>query len=178
MRFFLYFLCAMQIASAATSPAALPRVLLDTHYVPATGNSIVVNAGGDLQAAIDNARPGDEIVLAAGARFIGNYTLRAKTQPGTIVIRSSQLTSLPEGIRVGPQSIASLATVSSPNVAPVFTTDPGATSYRMAGLEITVEPAVSLNYSLVGFGVGSETVTQLPSNQIIDRSYIHGTPAC
>ena len=81
-----------------------PSSIARYHYVSATGNSILVNAGGDLQAAIDSAGPGDEIVLAAGARFIGNYTLRAKTQPGTVIIRSSHLTSLPEGTRVGPQA--------------------------------------------------------------------------
>src|SRR5262245_5457486 len=34
-----------------------------------TGTTIDVPAGGDLQAALDGANPGDEIVLAAGAVF-------------------------------------------------------------------------------------------------------------
>ena len=51
--------------------------------------SINVPAGGNLQSAIDSARLGDTIVLAAGATYTGNYTLPAKTGSGWIIIRSS-----------------------------------------------------------------------------------------
>lgn len=166
------------LASAAVSPAQLPQVLLDTHYVTPTGVSIVVNSGGDLQTAINNAQPGDEIVLQAGARFIGNYLLHPKNGTKWITIRSSQLSSLPEGSRVAGQA-THMATVSSANAMPVFTAEPGANFYRLSGLEITVEAGVTLNYGLVALGGGTETtLAQLPSDFIVDRSYLHGVNGC
>src|SRR5262245_44438950 len=60
-------------ARAATLTLAdpeLPRVFLDTTYNPkVTGKTISVGAGGDLQAALDQAQPGDVISLQAGATF-------------------------------------------------------------------------------------------------------------
>src|ERR1044072_9009219 len=41
----------------------------------ASAATITVNAGGDLQAAINAAQPGDTILLQAGAVFTGNYKL-------------------------------------------------------------------------------------------------------
>src|SRR6267142_355522 len=51
--------------------------------------TITVNAGGNLQAALDAARPGDIIVLQAGAVFTGSYKLAAKGGAAYITIRSS-----------------------------------------------------------------------------------------
>ena len=51
--------------------------------------TITVNAGGNLQAALDAARPGDTIVLQAGAVFTGSYKLPAKGGTAYITIRSS-----------------------------------------------------------------------------------------
>src|ERR1700676_1948530 len=99
-------------ASAATDPTP-PQALLDTHYVVPIGSTRTVNSGGDLQAAIDAAQPGDEIVLQAGARFVGNYILRAKTGSNWITIRSSQLSTLPEGVRVSPSQVSAMAPNSS-----------------------------------------------------------------
>jgi hypothetical protein len=48
---------------------------------PASAATLTVTAGGDLQAAIDAARPGDTIVLQAGATFNGPFRLRAKGGP-------------------------------------------------------------------------------------------------
>src|SRR5262249_47387830 len=46
-----------------------PRVTVDTTLIPPTGRTVTLGAGGDLQAAIDAAHPGDVIILAAGAVF-------------------------------------------------------------------------------------------------------------
>jgi hypothetical protein len=52
--------------------AALPAVFLDFPWPEVSGRSIRVDTGGNLQSALNNARCGDEIVLAAGATFTGN----------------------------------------------------------------------------------------------------------
>ena len=57
---------------------------------PAEAATIQVRAGGDLQAALNAAQPGDEIVLEAGARFVGQFRLPGKAAGGAVItIRSS-----------------------------------------------------------------------------------------
>ncbi len=88
---------------SVSMPPELPRVLLSTDYIPATGATLTVPAGGDFQAALNQAQPGDEIVLAAGATYAGNFVLPTKQGTGWIVIRSSELSQLPApGRRVTP----------------------------------------------------------------------------
>ena len=50
-------------------------------------NVFTVAAGGNLQAAIDAAQPGDTILLQAGATFSGNFTLPVKAGSGYVTIR-------------------------------------------------------------------------------------------
>jgi hypothetical protein len=45
---------------------------------------IAVPAGGNLQAAINDAQPGDTIALEAGAVYTGNFKLPAKNENGFI----------------------------------------------------------------------------------------------
>ena len=49
----------------------LPRIFLDTMYRAPTGQTIAVNVGGDLQSALNQAQPGDVILLQAGATYHG-----------------------------------------------------------------------------------------------------------
>src|SRR5438046_1400217 len=51
--------------------AELPREQMDLTAAVVTGRSISVPSGADLQAAINTAQPGDELVLQAGATFVG-----------------------------------------------------------------------------------------------------------
>ena len=46
-------------AAVASQLAGLPRVFLDTAYLAPAGATIVVAANGNLQAALNRARPGD-----------------------------------------------------------------------------------------------------------------------
>src|SRR5439155_16363340 len=73
---------------AAAEPA-LPRMYIDTTYVSATGKTIAVAAGGNFQAALVAARPGDVITLAAGATYRGPFTLPNKPAAGWITVRTS-----------------------------------------------------------------------------------------
>src|SRR5688500_610571 len=95
----------VMLASAFIDPPALPQVLLDTTYVPGTGQIRTVAAGGNLQQAITDANLGDTIVLEAGATFNGNFTLPNKTTgSGWITIRTSAPDSdlPPAGTRITP----------------------------------------------------------------------------
>ena len=61
-------------------------------------------AGDDLQAALNKAQPGDEIVLQAGSTYTGNFILPVREGSGKwITIRTSNMAGLPkEGMRVSP----------------------------------------------------------------------------
>jgi len=54
-----------------------------------------VPAEANLQQALDEARPGDTLVLQAGAYYGGNFLLRAKEGDQFITIQTSALDSLP-----------------------------------------------------------------------------------
>lgn len=161
----------------AATVAELPRAYVDTTYPTQTGASTQVNAGADLQAAIAAARPGDTLLLQTGAVFAGNFTLPAKSGDGWVVIRSAAPdTALPPpGVRLSPDYAAQLPKLVSPNTAPALAADPAARRYRLVGLEITVDAAAPFSYGLVSLGSGEETgVDQLPSDIVVDRSYVHG----
>src|SRR5262245_64589096 len=76
-------------ATLAPGDPEPPRVFLDSTYAAPAGKTINVMAGGSVQAAIDQARPGDVIKLQAGETFTGNLRLTNKKGSDWIVIRSS-----------------------------------------------------------------------------------------
>ena len=72
----------------SATAAELPRVTVNTAY-PAAARQIRVPAGANLQAAIDAAQAGDELLLAPGAVYSGNFYLRNKgALNGWITIRT------------------------------------------------------------------------------------------
>ncbi len=166
---------------AATTPQ-LPQQYVDTSVAasPVTGKSIPVNSGDDLQAAINQANPGDEIVLQAGATFTGNYTLPNKSGNGWITIRSSQLASLPpSGTRVNPSMAGQMPKIVAQGNGTAFNLAAQAHNYRMIGLEITVAPKTSISYGLIMSGDPSDTnAGDLPNEIIWDRDYVHGSALC
>jgi hypothetical protein len=160
----------------AQSPE-LPREIVDASYAPLSGQRIQVPAGGNLQAAINAAQPGDTIELAAGAVFSGNFTLPRKSTAGWINIQSSSYGALPEpGHRVSPLDAPSMPRVITPNTAPVFKTLSGASQYRFVGLNIgaALSNQSATVFNLLDFGSDSTSASNLPSNLIVDRCYIHG----
>jgi hypothetical protein len=162
---------------AIAQPPELPRELVNASYAPLSGQRIHVPAGGNLQAAINAAQPGDTIELAAGAVFSGNFTLPRKSTPGWIHIQSASYATLPEpGRRASPLDAPSMPRIVTPNSAPVFKTQPGASRYRLVGLNIgaTLTNQSAAVYNLLDFGSGSTSAADLPSDLIIDRCYIHG----
>jgi hypothetical protein len=153
----------------------LPRVFLNTDYSAPTGNVITVNAGGDLQAAINAAQPGDQIVVQAGATFTGNLTLPNKTGSGWIYIRTSNIAGIPgEGTRVSPLNWSAMPKIFTANSSPAIQTLTGAHHYRLVGLEVGVTSTNTTNYNVIELGSDETALGQLPTNIVIDRCYIHG----
>ncbi|MBI3652038.1 MAG: PKD domain-containing protein [Acidobacteria bacterium] len=168
---------AIHAAPAQTlNEPELPRLLLDTTYQAPTGNIINVAAGGNFQAALNAANPGDVIVLQAGATYTGNFTLPYKTGNEWIVIRSSAENDLPAAnTRVQPTHSTALPKLVSANAAAVIATANAAHHYRFIGIEFGLKSGVNLNYGLVVFGSSSQnTLAQVPHDLILDRCYIHG----
>lgn len=162
---------------------ALPEVFLKTTIAstPVTGQTIEVGLGGDFQAALNRAKPGDEIVLQAGAAYTGNFILPAKESSGKwITVRASNMAGLPaEGTRVSPKDAAAMAKIVAPNANPAVSTELRAGYYRLVGLEITVEPTVKTSWAIVSLGKGlpeQTTLDVVAHHIILDRVYIHGAP--
>src|SRR5688500_14597244 len=173
--------CAMWAAPLVASAEVLPerpRATVATSPPPPPARILAVAAGGDVQAALDAALPGDMITLAAGATFTGNFTLPAKSGPGWIVVRSSapDASLPPRGTRITPGYAAALPKVVSPNASPAIATEPGAHHYWRSGIEVTVAAGVASNSGLILLGTGIQTaLAQVPHDIVLDRVYVHGT---
>jgi len=176
-------------------PAELPRVYLQTALAdtPAPGKTIQVNAGGNLQRAINSASCGDTIELQAATTFNGTFTFPQKSCDSGhwIIVRTSAPdSSLPhEGARITPcyagiasivgrpalkcaltrNVMAKLVYVNKSGVGPVVFA-PGANHYRLIGLEIT---------RALGSGEVGELITPAMNASadhiVLDRLWVHGT---
>jgi uncharacterized protein YjdB len=160
-------------------PAALPQSWVDVSMPTQTGQTISVNAGDNLQLAINNAKPGDVLLLQAGATFTGNLKLPQKSGSGWIVIRTSTPNSQlpPAGTRVTPQHAPLMARIQTNNAGSAISTSAGAAYYRFVGVEITAASSVTNMSALVAIGDGTATQTTssaVPHHIIFDRVYVHG----
>jgi len=172
--------------SPARSPAALPSANVDVSMPRQIGRIISVLPRGDLQSAINSANCGDTIVLPAGSTFNGNFTIPNKSCDGWVLLESSAIASLPLGTRVTPASVSNMTTLVTDSVSTsVFRFVAGAHNFRFIGLELTCGVACNAPADFmdaVGFAIDSgEFATQAlasqePTNIIVDRCYIHGSP--
>ncbi len=156
---------------------SLPQVTLDTAYAPPSGRTIAVRAGGDFQAALNSAKPGDLITLEAGAIFRGSFILPEKTGQGWIVIRTSAPDGdlPPPGTRVEPSYARVMPKLEAASGSAIATM-PGAQHYRFIGVEVRPTEKTFL-YNLIQLGSGETSVSELPHDIIFDRCYLHGDPA-
>lgn len=129
-----------------------------------------------MQAALNTAQPGDEIVLANGATFTGNYYLPAKTGSKVIVLRAETV-PVGQGIRTSPAAAANVAKiVTASSEAAIRAIGTGVGNWRIVGLDISHKTGAAYNYGIVVLGRGDETSTaQLPNNIVLDRVYVHGS---
>jgi hypothetical protein len=173
--------CLAAPGSAQTLPNPL-QTTVDTSYPVSSGVTTFVAAGGNLQAALNAAQPGDTILLQAGATFSGSFTLPVKSGNAWIVVRTSAPdSSLPlEGTRMTPAYAALLPKIVASGSAAALQTAAGAHHYRLVGIEFTVASGLSINYGVVTLGDGSSAqnaLSQVPYSLILDRVWVHGQPA-
>ena len=167
----------------SAAAAALPRLSVNTTF-PSASRRVRVPSGGNLQAALDAAQAGDEILLAPGAVYRGNFYLRNRgALNGWITIRTevSDASIGTPGTRMTPSRAASanLAKIVTPNIYSALTTDLGANHYRFTGVEIAVASGVPAMNALVRLGESQPTqnsLSSIASYLIFDRTYIHGSP--
>lgn len=170
-------IATLAILTFDTFPA-VPRLF--TASASTLASTSMVRAGEDLQAVIDQAKPGDTILLEAGATFTGNFVLPSK--PGAddenqITIRSSATDAdLPApGVRAHPAMSHLFPKLVSPNSEAALRTAPGAHHYRLFAIELTLAEDVKINFGILKLGQGSEPdATMLPRDIVLDRCYIHG----
>jgi cellulose synthase/poly-beta-1,6-N-acetylglucosamine synthase-like glycosyltransferase len=157
-------------AAAQTTPE-LPRTTVDMPQVKTGGATIRVAAGGDLQKALDEARPGDRIELQPRVTYQGPFRLKAKDGEQWIVITSSGALPQP-GRHVQPSEAAAMPKLISAGDF-VVASDPGAHHYRFIGIEFAPK-AGSFVSTLVQFGDKEATAGAVPHHLIVDRCYLHG----
>ena len=115
----------------------------------ACASTLVVPAGGDLQAAINSAAPGDTIVLEAGATYRGPFTLTPKSGESYITIQSSRASEITGRLAPSSQG-ALLAKLRSNAVAePILKTSAGAHHYNLIGLDISTFAATDFMDDLI-----------------------------
>jgi hypothetical protein len=147
--------------------------VLAAHGDAQAQSTITVNAGENLQQALDRAQPGQTVQLQAGAVFTGNFVLPRKSGTTYVTIR----TSTPDGNLPGGQTRIALAqepllpTLKSPNNMPALRTAPGAHHWRILGVKFVAGGATDV--VALGDGLTSDRAL-VPTDLILDRVIILG----
>jgi hypothetical protein len=137
-----------------------------------------VARGANLQAVLNAALPGDEIVLEAGAEFVGNFVLPVKSGDAAIVLRSTPSSDLPEdGERIQPAHAPLLARLRSPNTAAALRTAAGAHHWELRYLEFAANQNGQGDILQIGDGSKAQnTLARVPHHMVLAHLYIHGDP--
>ena len=145
----------------------------------------------NLQTAINEAVPGDTILLRAGETYVGNFTLKAKAGSSTAFITitsDAPAASLPaDGVRLIPQGRpgantqrAALARLLGQGggyrSTAIIRTEAGAHHYRLRFLEL--DGFANEGYdTLINIGANNSaqtTVAAAPYAIVLDRLWLHG----
>ncbi len=166
------------VLSSSTYLRKSPGLLKNDQTVFTSANVIRVPAGADLQAALNGARSGDTLLLASGARYVGNIDLPANDGPEFITV-TSDANVPPAGVRVPASLLDQLAIIQSPNGFPAVQARTGANYYRFVGVVFRglegVASGADTTRDIVSVGDGTETDTSLlPSHFVFDRVIIRG----
>ncbi len=123
-----------------------------------------VNAGGNLQAALDAAVSGGdkEIILEAGATWTGTYTLPSNTGVSPITVKRSG--SQPSAI---PMTGAGLATIATTSNGPALRTLTNSSHWRFSGIQFRQASGTGSDIVRLGDGL-INTEPALPRDFIFD----------
>ena len=167
-------LCATMSATALAGTLPTLPLTFDSSYAAQTGRTLVVNSGGDLQAALNQAALGDTIVLQAGATYVGPYTLPNKSSgTGWIYIQSNAYAQLPRpGGRVSPADAVNMPRLVAPANDHAIVTVNGSHHFRFVGIEFKTTPNTYMT-NLVQLGNEDKTTSTLPSHITFDRCYFN-----
>ena len=147
---------------------------------PASAASIYVPDGGDLQQALDAAQPGDVILLAQGAEYVGNFVLPVKTGDGWITIRTFIPDAVlpPSGVRILPAYAPLLARLRSPTVdGAALRTAPRAHHWDIRYVEFGANPWGTGDIIQLGDGSTAQNTSDLvPHHFVLRHVYVHGDP--
>jgi hypothetical protein len=150
-------------------PTEVPPVIIvgnPTHYVPPTA---------DVNAALQNAQPGASVLFAAGAEYVGNFTVPAKTNDSWLTLTSDG-SIVAAGTRVGLAQSGTMPIFRSPNNQPVWSMAPNAKRTRFVGLEMG--PSGHETGTAMEIGSPIETVlSRQPVDVVLDRVLILGRTA-
>jgi hypothetical protein len=146
---------------------------------PPEANTLTVPAGGNLQEALDGARPGDTISLEPGATYVGNFVLRTRAAPDSrpVVLRTAGTDVVPAGQRITPAAAPALAKLRSPNNLPALSTQPSARFWRIELVEFQANRNGDGDIITLGDGSGAQkNLAMMPHDLTLDRVFIHGDP--
>jgi hypothetical protein len=165
-----------QAGAARAAEPEPPRSTLVLAEPPPGGRALRVGPDDDLQAALNQAIPGDTIELQAGAEYFGRFVLPRKSGAAWITIR----TSTPDaafpaaGTRVAPEQAPLMARLEAVD-APALQAAPGAHHYRLIGLEFSPAPGGPAQV-LVELGSSAFPDRDVPHHLELQRCYLHGDP--
>ena len=158
-----YFVAALWLSCVPASEAA-------TRFVA---------AGGDLQAALDAAQPGDTVLLAEGAEFVGNFVLPFKTGDQPITLRTSAPDTVlpPTGWRVRPSEAGLLARLRSATGIAALRTAAGAHHWIVRYLEFRANDFGNGDIIQIGDGSSAQnSLDKVPHHITLSHLYVHGDP--
>ena len=181
-------------------PSIFVFILLFGSAINAHAGTIVVPAGGSIQAAISAAKYGDTILLQAGATYdtpgvFSSFNLTDKGAPPTntdadyITITTSDPSGIAAALsnyphsdtRITPAMAANMPRVRTIGSFPVFWINRNSKYWRIKGLNITTAPGA---HSIRLIGLGEDTPrgrAEFPDHIDIEQNWIHpheedGTP--
>jgi Right handed beta helix region len=158
-------------------PGVLSLVMVSA-AVPTFAATHVVPEGGDLQAALNAAQPGDVIELQSGATYTGNFRLPVKEGHDFIVVRTGGIDGqVPgPGQRIAPMHAPLLAKIRSGTTAAALATTPGTHHWRIELVEFPATARGQGDIITLGGGASQSSLEQMPRNLVFDRVYVHGDP--
>lgn len=163
-------------------PAQLPTSCYYTGMdgTPSPGKQIRVGANSNLRAAVESARCGDTLLLAAGASYeIKDLPAKKCDDQHYITIRTDTPDSKlpPEGTRISP----AWAGVASLPGRPAFAQPPGGPAKLLSTVLVRAAPHIGDHYRFIGLEwvsepgvrVGAMVTTEGADHAIFDRNWFH-----